>query len=40
MEPLVLTLGGRYDYAMNSVTDRVAQSVDRQNDQAFTAWWR
>lgn len=34
----VLTLGGRYDYAMNSVYDRVANSVDRQNDQAFT--WR
>lgn len=34
----VLTLGGRYDYAMNSVYDRVADSVDRQNDQAFT--WR
>ncbi|WP_336768519.1 ferrichrome porin FhuA [Pantoea endophytica] len=34
----VLTLGGRYDYAMNSVYDRVASSVDRQNDQAFT--WR
>jgi len=34
----VLTLGGRYDYAMNSVYDRVTKSVDRQNDQAFT--WR
>ncbi|MGK3143011.1 ferrichrome porin FhuA [Pantoea sp. C2G6] len=34
----VLTLGGRYDYAMTSVYDRVADSVDRQNDQAFT--WR
>lgn len=34
----VLTLGGRYDYAMNSVYDLVADSVDRQNDQAFT--WR
>lgn len=34
----VLTLGGRYDYAMTSVYDRVASSLDRQNDQAFT--WR
>lgn len=34
----VLTLGGRYDYAMTSVYDRVENSVDRQNDQAFT--WR
>ncbi|WP_345827248.1 ferrichrome porin FhuA [Pantoea sp. BRR-3P] len=34
----VLTLGGRYDYAMNSVYDRVTDKVDRQNDQAFT--WR
>lgn len=34
----VLTLGGRYDYAMTSVYDRVANSLDRQNDQAFT--WR
>ncbi|KAF6657404.1 ferrichrome porin FhuA [Enterobacteriaceae bacterium EKM102V] len=34
----VLTLGGRYDYAMTSVYDRVKNSVDRQNDQAFT--WR
>ncbi len=37
-ERWVLTLGGRYDYAMTSVYDRVADSVDRQNDQAFT--WR
>ncbi len=34
----VLTLGGRYDYAMTSVQDRVAGTTDRQNDQAFT--WR
>ncbi|XXN63945.1 ferrichrome porin FhuA [Enterobacter ludwigii] len=34
----VFTLGGRYDYAMNSVYDRVTDKVDRQNDQAFT--WR
>lgn len=34
----VLTLGGRYDYAMTSVYDRVANSLDKQNDQAFT--WR
>ncbi len=34
----VLTLGGRYDYAMTSVYDRVTNSEDKQNDQAFT--WR
>jgi len=34
----VLTLGGRYDYAMTSVYDRYNGTVDRQNDQAFT--WR
>ena len=34
----VLTLGGRYDYAMTSTYDRVANSLDKQNDQAFT--WR
>nr|WP_314687356.1 ferrichrome porin FhuA [uncultured Pantoea sp.] len=34
----VLTLGGRYDYAMTSVQDRVGGTTSRQNDQAFT--WR
>jgi len=34
----VLTLGGRYDYAMTSVYDRYKGTTDRQNDQAFT--WR
>ena len=34
----VLTLGGRYDYAMASVYDRYNGTFDRQNDQAFT--WR
>jgi len=34
----VLTLGGRYDYAMTSVYDRYNGTTDRQNDQAFT--WR
>lgn len=36
----VLTLGGRYDYAMSSIYDRNATSnaLDKRNDQAFT--WR
>ncbi|POW61004.1 MULTISPECIES: ferrichrome porin FhuA [Pantoea] len=34
----VLTLGGRYDYAMTSVYDRYNGTLSRQNDQAFT--WR
>ncbi|KQN58188.1 ferrichrome porin FhuA [Erwinia sp. Leaf53] len=38
----VLTLGGRYDYAMTSVYNRIAASgvdpLDKRNDQAFT--WR
>ncbi|WP_273758465.1 ferrichrome porin FhuA [Pantoea ananatis] len=34
----VLTLGGRYDYAMTSVYNRYNGNLDRQNDQAFT--WR
>ncbi|MEZ3501320.1 ferrichrome porin FhuA [Pantoea sp. KPR_PJ] len=34
----VLTLGGRYDYAMTSVYDRYNGTLNRQNDQAFT--WR
>lgn len=34
----VLTLGGRYDYAMTSAYDRNAASLDKRNDQAFT--WR
>lgn len=34
----VLTLGGRYDYAMASTYNRVTSSEDKQNDQAFT--WR
>ncbi|WP_333609840.1 ferrichrome porin FhuA [Pantoea piersonii] len=34
----VLTLGGRYDYAMTSVYNLFSGAFDRQNDQAFT--WR
>lgn len=34
----VMTLGGRYDYAMTSVYDRFDGTLSRQNDQAFT--WR